>query len=192
MAWIDGIASVRESARAVIEEIAEVVETELSSHVEVPDRALRLMTEMMGNGVLDPTDLETLQVVFSDLIATYPEVSALQYRSFDGKRRLEVFRDSGGTIRAISPGKVESVPESEWYSRWIDSPLAGVNEHAFWGPAMVRHDLGVPAVTGSRPVVDYENRMIGVMAVEVSLVDVSRFLASLKIGLSGECFVVDG
>jgi hypothetical protein len=60
VAWFDGRATVRESAHAVIEVIAEVVETELSEHLEVPDRALRITAKMMGDGALDPSDFKRM------------------------------------------------------------------------------------------------------------------------------------
>jgi hypothetical protein len=44
----------------VIEVIAEVVETELSEHLEVPDRALRITAKMMGDGALDPSDFKRM------------------------------------------------------------------------------------------------------------------------------------
>ena len=110
----------------------------------------------------------------------------------DGER-LEVLRGTDGTIRVRTNNVIESAEELEWYDRWLNEPPPKESAvSAFWGAAMVRHDLGVPAVTGSRrPVVDSEGEVVGVVAVEVSLVDVSRFMASLKIGNSGECFVVD-
>jgi hypothetical protein len=63
--WFEGRVTVRESAHAVIEGIAAVVETELREHLGVPGRALRLTTEMMGDGALDPTDFEALEAVFT-------------------------------------------------------------------------------------------------------------------------------
>ena len=191
VAWFEGRATVRESAHTVIKEVAERVETKLREHLEVPDRALTLMAEMMGDGALDPDNFEALEEVFADFLETHQEVSALQYRSVAGPR-LEILRDPVGNVRVTSNPAPEIEAESTWYDRWAADPPTVPVESAYWGPAVVRHDLGVPAVTGSRPVVDPDSGLIGVMAVEVSLLDVSRFMAELEIGLSGESFVLDG
>ncbi|HAL46795.1 MAG TPA: hypothetical protein DCP37_03500 [Dehalococcoidia bacterium] len=191
VAWFEGRATVRESAHAVVKEVAEAVESELREHLEVPDRALTLAAEMMGDGALDPNNFEALEEVFTDFLEIHQEVSALQYRSVAG-RRLEVLRDPVGSIHSTSNPTPETGAQSAWYDRWAENPPTAPVESAYWGPAVVRQDLGVPAVTGSRPVADPDSGLIGVMAVEVSLLDVSRFMADLEIGLSGESFVLDG
>ena len=84
---------------------------ELSEHLEVPDRALTLTTEMMGDGALDPDDFESLEAVFGDFLMTHQEVSALKYWSVAG-RRLEILRGPLGNIRATSDPAPETEAES--------------------------------------------------------------------------------
>jgi len=190
VAWFDGQATVRESAHALIEEIAEAVEVEVSEHLEVPDRTLRLVTRMMADGALDPADLKKVATVLTDFLEIHQEISGLEYRSVAGSS-LQILRDPDGRLLATSKSAAAAEPAPDWFSHWTDDPPAVEGESPYWGSAAVRHDLGVPAVTGSRPVVSPEWGLVGVMAVEVSLLDVSRFMAGLKIGVSGEAFLVN-
>jgi adenylate cyclase len=77
---------------------------------------------------------------------------------------------------------------ADWYQ------AARKTREQAWAKTAILRDPGgqdAPGVTVATPVFDRENRLIGMVAVTLTLTDLSRFLQTVKVGESGFPFIVE-
>jgi len=72
-----------------------------------------------------------------------------------------------------------------WYQAAIK------NKKKVWSPIYVTFGYAQLAITLSQPIYDVDRQKVGVIASDILLKDISKFLANLKIGKTGKIFIVE-
>ena len=97
--------------------------------------------------------------------------------------RIGTTGDKGGLLKRFRPYDPRQRP-------WYEAAVKG--ERPIWSEVYLDFATGLPTITASEPVYGQSNRMIGVCATDVVLLQEFRqFLANLSIGDSGIAFVMD-
>jgi adenylate cyclase len=192
IAWIDGRGTLVETGHEVMQSVSSDVGGRVEQRLEAPRRALLLTVELLERDAIPPGDLAKMEAYLRDFLTVHETVSALRYVTVAGGA-IGAVRVPGGTVDVVSievSPMPDGEPENEWFEYWTSTSVrARPGAAVHWGPVTVRQDLQAPAVTGSLPVHNESGAMEGVVGVEVSLIDLSRYLATLNIGTSGHAFL---
>ena len=217
-AWIIGWLSFRNSQQTV-QEIIGQLQTEITSRIKehlyqylsMPPLISKINQEAIESGRLNTTNQAELEHYLFEQINLFPKMTYISYstetgdyigahrRIDDGKLRLIVENES--THRAYltyetdekgnKTNLIDNTPsffdprKRPWYQQIRDR-----KQRSWYTPyKYVRYDslgLGLGA-----PVYNKQNEIIGILAADIALVEISRFLNSLKIGKTGQAFIIE-
>ena len=134
-------------------------------------------------------------------------------------RRTDARGRAAGTVRTVwrnrAPGdpigryRTQEDPNDRydprsrpWYVHWTQAVSQGQGDKrpryltgkgtVHWTDVYVFHSARTPGITASLPYFDGEGGFRGVFGIDVALMDLSHFLAGLKIGRRGKAFILDG
>jgi adenylate cyclase len=99
--------------------------------------------------------------------------------------RYETGPDGGRTKLLLRSEKIYDTRARPWYG-----PAIKADGHA-WTDIYTDYSSGVLGVTASRPIKNSAGEPVGVLATDLMLDDLTRFLASLELGESGQTFITD-
>jgi len=204
----------RKDAVALSDTFLEVLAQQITSRLE---KHLSPATEMvkLASGIYqaknwgsDAVDLfETLGMQF---LKVYPQIQSFQIgiqngsflmtrrmpdgavdtkiiKQQDGGREVRwVRRDPAGKVRRIEydPDDRYDPRDSPWYK-------GAVRTHAiYWTDVYVFFTGRAPGVTAALAVFDADNKLLGVLSIDLELASLSRFLAGLRIGETGSAFII--
>lgn len=207
-------------SQAMIQQHAELVREEVHDLFTSVDSLAHLTLAIGGPSLDAPEATSAAESYFYHLLAAHPNLSKINYgdpsgafvmvaRQPDGRLRAKritspdpgprrsVWRDWGPTGPA--PGSVPlPVPDDPFDPRvrpWYIGALAHPGLH--WTDAYVFHSdrqIGVTAALARRDPDAQDpsrGRLRGVLSIDVSLLDLSRYLRQIRIGQSGHAFLVD-
>ncbi len=209
-----GFFEARSTAEAIAqEELAEVharINQRLSSLLSLPARINQLNARLIRDGQLSQQHLGSWRRWFYQELTSFSMLSGVLWGSADGrvvwvfrypyqqKYRFGIKKDpdgddlveydlqADGTLGAAVKSSYEPL-QRPWYQAAVK---AGQPTWAYYqwsdGDPIPAYGLGY-----TQPHFDTQDRLLGVLDVEISLHDVSQFLASLKVGKTGLAYVVD-
>lgn len=181
--WLDARATTVEVAHQLIEGVAARVERQVTGHVDAPARTLVLARQLLGDAT-SPGDGEAPVIELLGDLAPGSRASMLGLLTQDGRfLGVEVVEGRVLPLRELRVAGALAMPI-------LDAGKGGDGNSrpVAWSAVTTGRD-GTPAIVGTLPVDDAEGA--GHLVTEVSLEKLSRYLATLPVGVSGEAFIVD-
>ncbi|MCW5317727.1 response regulator [Nostoc sp. KVJ3] len=205
----NGQRAVNEVAIQLRNEITARIQQYLQIYVETPHKINQLNANAIQLGEVDIQKLSTLEqhlwyqlktfdtVTAVYLASEYGEHVAVQ-RADDGQFQVKLSgKSTGNEIRiyaADQPGHYTKLlrvkpnydPRTRpWYQSAVKSKTAN------WGGIYKLFATPKYVLNASLPIYDRQENLLGVAAVDFSLTGISQYLRSLKIGRTGETFILE-
>ncbi|TVQ24146.1 MAG: HAMP domain-containing protein, partial [Leptolyngbya sp. DLM2.Bin15] len=213
LSFRNGQQAVNELAGQLRSEMSARIEGELKGYLESPHGFNRINSATFAEGQFDMVEGRNAvqflrQVQVSDFIyASYcgdqtgQYLGAYRYTPEDNQttialsvsnagsdynldfHRIGTTGDKGSLLQRFRPYDPRQRP---WYGSAVKA------ERPIWSEVYLDFATGLPTITASEPVYGQNNRLIGVCATDVVLLqELRQFLANLSIGDSGIAFVMD-
>ncbi|MEH1802747.1 MAG: ATP-binding protein [Nostoc sp.] len=205
----NGQRAVNEVAIQLRNEITARIQQYLQIYVETPHQINQLNANAIQLGEVNIQKLSTLEQHLWYQLKTFDTVTAVyvgsQYgehvaveRADDGRFQVKLSGESTGhEIRiyaADQPGHYTKLLRSKpnydprtrpWYESAVKSKTAN------WGGIYKLFATPKYVLNASLPIYDNRGNLLGVAAVDFSLTGISQYLRSLKIGRTGETFILE-
>ncbi|MEC4806366.1 MAG: adenylate/guanylate cyclase domain-containing protein [Jaaginema sp. PMC 1079.18] len=206
LSWRNGSEAVSESASRLSEEVTHRIDNHLRSLSEPPYLLLQWNAIAVKNGSLDVTNFEKLRQTFWQQTSLSSSVQTLYFANPQGDF-LQIDRNQTPTM---TQRDADTVPNWEVYS--VDSegnPLELLRQQPYdprtrpwyqkaietqkpvWSDIYVFADPVVLGITPTVPLYDSEDSLLGVMAVDLTLQQISDFLSRLSLSQMGTVFIVE-
>jgi signal transduction histidine kinase/CheY-like chemotaxis protein/HAMP domain-containing protein len=205
----NGQRAVNEVAIQLRNEITARIQQYLHIYVETPHKINQLNASAIQLGEINIQKLSTLEQHLWYQLKTFDTVTAVylgsEYgehvaveRADDGQFQVKLSgKSTGNEIRiyaADQPGHYTQLLRSKpnydprtrpWYQSAVKSKTAS------WGGIYKLFATPKYVLNASLPIYDNRGNLLGVTAVDFSLTGISQYLRSLKIGRSGETFILE-
>ncbi len=203
-------------SRGLIGQNAEVVREQVDGFLEPAKSAAALTLELVDSGMVDVDETAEVERYFFNFLSVQPTVAMLNYGDRSGnfvmvKRQPD--KSLSTKIIAIDPDGVRTVrwrhrdpggslsPPRE-VVREDDDPYdprtrpwyvgAAESRGLYWTGVYVFHSDKQPGVTAAVPRLDADGNVLGVLAVDIGLAQMSAFLRErIRVGESGQAFLLD-
>ncbi len=201
--------TVRDLVNQLMTEVNARIHLQLDAFLQVPPTINQLSVSNYQLGLLDLDSPTTLDRYFWSQAQSYPSIDYIEFGAADGSffglNRLSSTEEEGIVVDG-SDGIYHAYDLDDQGQR---STLLYIREDPYdprgrpwyqtamttgrpvWGDIYVwvsRQELGIPAV---HPVYDPQAELIGVLGAEFRLARISRFLQQLKIGQTGQAFIIE-
>ncbi|MEM8830663.1 MAG: diguanylate cyclase [Cyanobacteria bacterium P01_G01_bin.19] len=205
--WQNGRKTVEALALRLSREVTSHTQKHLANYLDTPTTFLEINQVFADVRLLDVNSLQNLQKIFWRQTQINPEIDTLYFGSETGDFIEIEIKD----IPKVSIRNQESAPY--WQTYRLDERGEPVNllekkrydprqrpwykaaiEHKdlIWSPIYLFADPPVLGITPAIPIKDSQSQKItGVMAIDLTLDDISQFLNSLKISDSGRAFIIE-
>lgn len=206
----NGQKAVNEVATQLRTEVTARIENRLQSYLAIPYIVNQVNADAIRLGQLDMKNLRPLEPHFWQQIQRFNSVSYIGFGNEQGEY-VGVERFLNGQINL---GVVEKQTGKDFYNYATDrfgnrTHLLSISPHFItqmrpwyraavvagkptWAPIYVwaapRADI---ALAAAQPVYQPTGKLLGVLEVDLSLADISKFLNTLKIGRSGQTFIIE-
>lgn len=206
----NGQQAVNAVAQEVREEITARIEQHLKTYLSEPHRVNRINADAIRLGQLDVNNLDQLQDQFWHQIQIFDSVSYIQFASaegnfvgaarFDGGSEIEVeildqqvSRDltlyatdaQGDRTQNLNVTPNYDPTQTLWYQRTVAA------NGAVWTPIYKYTGLPYVAITAGYPIYSATGELLGIVATDLILADISRFLRQLEVGQTGHTYIVE-
>ena len=210
--------AVNDLANQLRSEVNARVQQHLNSYVNIPHRVNQINEDAILSGLVKIEEMPLLEYLFWQQIQVFSEASYIQFgnangefigieRMSDGTFNVEVKdRDLTGeninvyvmdnqgkrTSKQVSSVKNYNLQARPWYKAAIAagkpawSEIYQFSSREFSSQELIR--LGIMAV---KPIYDKTGKLLGVVGTDIILSQLSDFLSSLKIGKSGQIFIIE-
>lgn len=206
------------NSHQTIEEIVGQLQTEITSRIkehlyqylDIPPLISKINQEAIESGHLNPNNQLELERYLFEQIKLFPKMTFISYSTEEGNyigahrqidnSLLRIIIENEGTDRAFTTYETDEkgnklniikvTPNFDprkrpWYQQVIQK-----KQRAWYDPyKYVQYDslgLGLGA-----PVHNKQGDIVGILASDLALIDISRFLSSLKIGKTGRAFIIE-
>ncbi|MBW4559958.1 MAG: HAMP domain-containing protein [Mojavia pulchra JT2-VF2] len=204
----NGQRAVNEVATQLRDEVTARVNERLLLYVETPHLINRLNANSIELGQLDTQNTQYKQKYFWQQIRTFPVITYNFYGSVTGEY-LGARRLPNGDLQVIQRNQstgynqyfatnaqgdrarlIEALPDFDarqrpWYKQAVQ---AG---QPTWSQIYRDFSTGGLAITAAQPVYDKQGKLKGVLGSDFIFSQVNAFLQSLKIGTSGQTFIME-
>ena len=207
LAFQNGRKSVDQMTIKVLEEMISQVKQNLNTHINGPILLAQLNKDSLDLNQTSLTDIPALEKHFWSQSRNFPDVA---YFSFgysdgevvgiqvndDGSTHLQVTEKTGNLL-SYSLNKsgerdelINTKPDFDPRERqWYTIPLE--KNGPAWTPIYSWFDPPTLAMTYSAPYADSNNEWQGMLAFDLTLAQISDYFRSLKIGKSGDIFIIE-
>ena len=205
----NGRIAVNDVAAQLRAEVTSRIQQHIHSYIETPHQLNQLNLDAIRLGILKVQDSASLRRYFSQQIKTFNKISYIQFgseqkgfigveRLDDGKLQPELSGKSTGynfqsyvASELGEPTKLSQItPNYDPRIRpWYTAPVQA--KKPTWSKIYTYLDIPKLAITAAAPVYDDRNKLIGVVGCDLLLSQINQFLDSLKIGKSGQTFIVE-
>ena len=213
LSYRNGQKAVNDLANQLRSEVNARVQQHLDTYVEVPYQVNQTNADAIRSGLLNVEDFSALEYHFWQQIQLFSEASYIQFGNAEGEfigiermsnggfnvefKDKDVTGDDFYTYSLDNQGKRASKRLSvvrnydarvrPWYKAAVAAGKPTWSEiYQFSSREIVR--LGTMAV---HPVYDKTGNLLGVLGTDIILSQLSDFLSSLKIGESGQIFIIE-
>lgn len=205
----NGRIAVNDVATQLRAEVTARIQKHIHSYIERPHQVNQLNLDAIRLGILNVQDSVSLRRYFSKQIKTFNKISYIQFGS-EQKDFIGVERLDDGTLEVLKSDKstgynfytytaselgeptklLKITPNFDPRIRpWYTAPVRAGKPT--WSKIYTYFDFPRLAITAATPVYDDRNKLIGVVGSDLQLSQINQFLDSLKIGKSGETFIVE-
>lgn len=200
----------------LIDHNARVVREQVDGFLVPARTAAELTLALVDSGMVSADDVDDLEKYFFDFLSVHDTVSMLNYgnergeflmvkRQADGSLSTKVVAIDGDGNRDVywrhrdadgplaPPREVVHDPKDTYDARtrpWYRGAIADRALH--WTGVYVFFTDKKPGVTAAVPRFDADGKPLGVLSVDIGLIDLSHFLRdNIKVGETGQAFMVD-
>ncbi|MGI0480802.1 ATP-binding protein [Geminocystis sp. CENA526] len=208
LSYRSGQKSIENVSQDLMIEIGEKIEKHLDSYLQTAQQVNLLNKQVLESGIIDRTDFETLGKYFWQQIQQY-NFTYINYgtekQEFIGvgyfHNILEISYIKSSEINTLYSYKVDEKgnllypPEisqgqkpndDDWYNK------AKEKGKPLWSPIYNWVDNPEEiAISASAPVYNSSQEFVGVVGIDLSLSNISKFLRTLEIGKTGQVFILD-
>jgi signal transduction histidine kinase/class 3 adenylate cyclase/ActR/RegA family two-component response regulator len=202
LSFRNGQKAVNDVATQLRSEITARIQERLQTYVATPHLVNELTARTIELNQLNLQDSRSLERYFWKHIQSFPPISVTYIgtpkgeffgarRAPDGKLHIELAKEVYGADKQGNRTKLlYSTPDFDprvrpWY---IAAVKAG---KPTWSPFFSDYDTKQLNIAAIQPVYDRNGSLIGVLGSEFLFDEVNKFLHSLKIGKSGQTFIID-
>ena len=205
----NGRIAVNDVAAQLRAEVTSRIQQHINSYIETPHQVNQLNLDAIRLGILNVQDSASLRRYFSKQIKTFNKISYIQFGS-EKKDFMGVERLDDGKLQVLKSDKstgynfysyaaselgeptklLQITPNYDPRIRpWYTAPVLA--NKPTWTKIYTYFDVPKLAITAAVPVYDARNKLIGVVGCDLLLSQISQFLETLKIGKSGQTFIVE-
>ncbi len=205
----NGRIAVNDVAAQLREEVTSRIHQHINSYIETPHQVNQLNLDAIRLGILNVQDSASLRRYFSKQIQNFNKISYIQFGS-EQKDFIGVERLDDGKLQVLKSNKstgyklysyttselgepanpFKTTPNYDPRIRpWYTAPVR--TGKPTWTKIYTYFDSPKLAITAAAPVYGDRGELIGVVGCDLLLSQVNLFLDSLKIGQSGETFIVE-
>lgn len=212
LSFRNGQQSVEDLSTQLRTEIVNRIQDRLNSYLSTPHLINQINADDLELGQLNLQDIRSLERHFVKQIQLFDGASYIYFGSeknrfasgaeraadgkfnvgyWDGKSPQSAFYtyatdEQGDRTKIISVTEIYDLLNRPWYRAALKAGKAPWGEIYVW--AAPYPNVALPAV---KPVYEAPGKLMGVFAVDLSLLDISHFLASLKVGRTGQTFIME-
>jgi signal transduction histidine kinase/CheY-like chemotaxis protein len=201
--------STTELSQKLTQEILARIEQNLTLYLSFPHQIIENNALAINLNQIDPNNLKKLEDYFYRQIKIYPQIASSSIslenrenigaeRTNDGKLTIRVSGKAtnyelrtyttdrqGKRLKIINVGKNFDPRTRPWYRSAVTAGKPA------WSP-IYPHVTGLTSYVGaSTPIYDRQKRLQGVLLVNFNLQQLGKFLNSLKIGKTGQSFIME-
>ncbi len=205
----NGRIAVNDVAAQLRAEVTSRIQQHIHSYIETPHQVNQLNVDAISLGILNVQDEASLRRYFCKQIKTFDKISYIQFASEqktfvgverldDGKLQVRISNQSTGyNFHSYAPSDfgestklLKITPNYDPRTRpwYIDPVRAG---KPTWTKIYTYFDTPKLAITAATPVYGKDKKLIGILGSDLTLSQINQFLGSLKIGKSGQTFIVE-
>jgi methyl-accepting chemotaxis protein len=209
LSFKNGQGAVNDLAEQVMARTSDVVDEHLKSYLTIPQTLNQINAGAVRRGILDVRDRETVGKYFWDQIQAYDLTyigiglstgGGIAAARYDGKTitiddwttepsktNINYATDTqGNRTRVNTTWDWDNLTEP-----WYTEPIAAGKP--IWAKVTTSNLPTGPyiAASASRPIYDSQNRLLGMVAVDIHLLKLSDFLRDLDISQSGQVFIME-
>jgi diguanylate cyclase (GGDEF)-like protein len=214
--WVslrNGHQAVNDLANQLRTEASNRIALQLDDYLSTPRRLVQVNVEAIEIGQFNPSHLDVLGRFFGRQLQVHPNIGRISFGATTGEyvAAERPFNHDAVTINRLSPqqfgdkrlyvyqtdsnGYQTGVPQAKrpyffhkqtWYAE------AARSGRLLWSQIEPRRmDLDILSISVSSPVYDANQRLLGVLAIEQQLSQVSEFLRQSKVSPSGKTFILE-
>ncbi len=206
----NGKIAVNDLATQLRSEISNRIEQHLTSFLVVPKIINDNVFHAIKAGWIDPKKPRSMELFFWNQVQLFPTITNVNFGNeqgryfgvgrFDNEKGFYIqIADemTNHNFNYYAPDQqghltnkiLKTAPNYDprvrpWYSVSIHSGKPK------WGDIYTGFNYGILRTTYATPVYDHQNHPVGVIGADLSLSDISKFLRTLKIGKTGETFII--
>jgi PAS domain S-box-containing protein len=205
----NGRIAVNDVAAQLRAEVTSRIQQHINSYIATPHQINQLNIDAIRLGILKLDDSASLQKYFTQQIQAFDKISYIEFgsekkdfigveRLTDGNLQFQISNKSTGyhfqsyaASELGTPSKLlKSSPNYDPRIRpWYTAPLE--TGKPTWSKIYTYFDSPKLAITAAAPVYGEGGKLIGVVGSDLILSHINKFLNHLKIGKSGETFIVE-
>lgn len=205
----NGRIAVNDVAAQLRAEVTSRIQQHIHSYIETPHQVNQLNFDAIRLGILNVQDSASLQRYFYKQIQTFNKISYIQFGS-EQKDFIGIERLDNGKLQILNSDKstgynfhtyaaselgeptelLQITPNYDPRIRpWYTAPVQ-VGKPT-WTKIYTYFDTPKLAITAAQPIYGKQGELIGVVGCDLLLSQINQFLESLKIGKSGQTFIVE-
>ena len=210
LSFQNGQKAINDLASQLMDRTNDVVDQHLNGYLSIPHRILKTNADAVRLGLLDMRDREMLGRYFWHQMQTY-DVTYIGFGlttgegggagRYDGKtvvidewtppnkpdNALSYATDNQGNRTEVASTFTWNNFKETWYTEPVNT------QKPVWSRIFTINYPNHPYIVASagRPVYDVQNRLVGMVAVDLHLLKLSDFLRNLQISPSGQVFILD-
>ncbi|MGL5059313.1 MAG: response regulator, partial [Microcoleus sp.] len=205
----NGQQAVNELAERLMREVSSRILQSLQSYTETPRLINQININAIGQGHINLQNYPQLQKHLWHQIQAFDSVTYIQFGS-EQKDFVGIHRLDDGKLNLIISGQstkyvyttyaldrqgnrtklLKRKPNYDPRIRpWYTAPVKASG--SAWSEIYPYFDFSKLAITEGVPLYDRPNKLLGVTAVDLSLSQISEFLGTLEVGLTGQTYIVE-
>ncbi|MEP0872093.1 ATP-binding protein [Trichocoleus desertorum AS-A10] len=210
LSFYNGQKAINALASQLMDRTSKAVDQHLDSYLSVPHKLLQMNADAIRLGFLDVRDPKMLERYFWHQMQAY-DLSYIGFGlatgagggagRYDGKTVvIDEWRSSNGSNNALSYGtdqqgnRTQVVSTFTWNNfkeTWYTEPVKA--KKPVWSRIFTINYPNHPYVVASagRPLYDANNRLLGMVAIDIHLLKLSDFLRNLQVSRNGQVFILE-
>lgn len=208
LSFKNGEQAVNDLADRLSRSISDRIEGHLQNYLSLPHLMQQIKAAAVRNGTFNIDNFESLERQFFSEIKLAPAVDYIYYgnkygdflgvqkyldgrtvvkvRNYESEPNREIYQlDERGNRTELIKSQEYDPRSRPWYEATVKSGAPT------WSSIYISADLGVLQITPATPIYDEAGNFMGVIASNLLLAEISKFLNHLEISKNGEAFIVE-
>ncbi|MEG4839593.1 PAS domain S-box protein [Microcoleus sp. B9-D4] len=205
----NGRIAVNDVAAQLRAEVTSRIQQHINSYIETPHQINQLNLDAIRLGILNVQDSDSLQRYFYKQIKIFDKISYIQFASEekdfigverldDGKLQIQISNQSTGyNFHSYAPSEFgeptkllkTTLNYDPRVRPWYIAPVRAGKPT--WSKVYTYFDAPKLAITAAQPVYGDDGKLIGILGSDLTLSKINQFLEGLKIGKSGQTFIIE-